>query len=84
MIVTDNGVQGKVKKPKPTKYFGKCVRKDGSQVMLVAKAFSEVEACKKLHAGYTIVMVIDLLSEKDMEREWAKIKPSLIQRSALM
>lgn len=82
----NNGVSvlPKVVKQKPTKFFGKCVRHDGTQVVLVSKAYTEVDACKKLHAGYAIVMVLDLLSEQDMQREWDKIKPSLIQRSALV
>lgn len=67
-----------------TKYFGKCLLKNGQTAVIVAKAASEAEASRKLHEGYTVQVVEELVREEDMPREWAKIKPSLLQRSTLL
>lgn len=66
-----------------TKYFGKCLMPDGSVSVLVAKATDAREACEKLHKGYRIDLVMELMTEEEMPKEWAKIKPSLIQRGWL-
>lgn len=46
------------------RYFGLCLMEDGSEVVLVAKASSEAEACRHLHE-YAIVMVLDLLPAEE-------------------
>lgn len=65
------------------KYFGRCLLKNGKEVVIVAKATSELEASQKLHAGYTVDMVLDLVLEADMPKIWATFKPSLLKRAAL-
>lgn len=74
-----------VRKPKVklTKFFGKCEMPDGSENIIVAKAVSIDQVSKQLHKGYKITMVLDILTEVEMEREWAKIKPSNIKRPVL-
>jgi hypothetical protein len=76
-------ISRRVPKIKLDKFFGKCEMPDGSVTILVAKATCAIEACKKLHKGYRISVVMDILTEAEMPREWQKIKPSLIQRSQL-
>jgi hypothetical protein len=65
------------------KFFGRCLLKNGQEATIVAKASSEAEACTKLHAGYTVQMVLELIPEADMPKVWARLKPSLLQRSVL-
>lgn len=64
----------RVPRPKPIRYYGKCLRTDGTEILLVTRAFSEAEACKQLHK-YNIVMVVDLLSSEDADD--ARISRSL-------
>jgi hypothetical protein len=70
-------------KIKLLKFFGKCLMPDGSTAVIVVKTASIQEANVKLHKGYRINVVLDILTEAEMPREWAKLKPSLIQRSQL-
>lgn len=58
---------GRVRKPKPTKYYGKCMSSTGKEIVLVAKAYSEIEACEQLHRNYTIIMVLDLITSEEVE-----------------
>lgn len=55
----------RIPRPKPRKYYGLCMREDGTEITLVARAFSEQEACRQLHR-YNIVMVLDLLTSEDI------------------
>jgi hypothetical protein len=57
----------RVTKPKPHKYYGRVMRRDGSEITLVAKAFTEEGACRQLHDSYDIIMVIDLLTAEEVD-----------------
>lgn len=57
----------RVQKPKPKKFYGKCMRPDGSEIMLISKAYSEIAACEQLHKNYNIIMVLDLLPFEEVE-----------------
>lgn len=84
MVLSRAIVSYGVELPKKQTFFGRCMQEDGSVVMLRVKAVSEKAASEQLHSGYAITMVIDLLREDEMPKEWAKFKPSLIQRAALV
>lgn len=43
------------------KLYGVCTLYDGQTVILAVRAGSDSEAARKLHAGYRIQMVMDIL-----------------------
>lgn len=73
-----------VKKPKVklTKFYGQCEMLDGSVTFIVAKAACEQDVSKQLHK-YRIAMVLDILTEDEMDKVWDRLKPSNIQRPVL-
>lgn len=74
-----------VKKPKVklTKFYGQCEMPDGSVTFIVAKAVDISDVSAQLHRGYKIAMLLDILTADEMDRVWARLKPSNVQRPVL-
>jgi len=61
------------------RFFGKCLTEDGEMVTLVVRATSEAEASRKLHSGYRITMVVDILTQEQVMMERMLRRPSLLK-----
>jgi len=61
------------------RFFGKCLTEDGEMVTLVVRATSEAEASRKLHGGYRITMVVDILTKEQIMMERMLRRPSLLK-----
>lgn len=49
------------------KYYCHCVMEDESELFLVMRAHSEAEASRRVHQGYQIQYVLDVLTPMQME-----------------
>lgn len=62
------------------KFFAKCITEDWEEVILIARATSEAEASEKIHNGYRVMMVMDILTEDAHMMERLKLRKSLTGR----
>jgi hypothetical protein len=66
-----------------TKYFGKCEIPSGGIVYLSVHASSEAEASERLHHGYVIAFVWDILTPLDMLQHRKQFRRSMLGSSPI-
>lgn len=79
-----HGAAGETASKAPlTRYYCHCIMEDDSEKFLVAKARNEAEASKKVHLGYKVQYVLDVLTPHQMERRKRHLQPSLLASKAI-
>jgi len=66
------------------RYYCHCMMEDGSELYLVARTTDMVKASRKIHRGYQVEFVIDVLTEGQMEARKRHLKRSLYAGHSLM
>lgn len=61
-----------------TKWHCHCMMADGREVFIAVKAANAAYASAKVHAGYAVEYVLDILTHEQMERKKAYLKPSML------
>lgn len=60
------------------KYYATCMTDDYETVTLTARAVTEAQASEKIHRGYRVMMVMDILNENQHLQERQKLRRSLV------
>ena len=63
---------------RPSKWHCLCLMESGKEVFITTRAATAAEASSKVHNGYAVEYVMEILTHEQMERRKAHLKPSIV------